>query len=168
MDCGSNSHDVINHLKTKKIKTIIVDHHIINNLDIPKSDIIINPAKDNKKIVDDNVCAATLTFFLVDVINKKLNLKFRLKDYFIFSLISTICDLMPLRGFNRKILAIGFKNLVIKNKGLKKLISTNLKKLTYQDIGFNIGPVINSSGRIGKLIMLLTYFFLKTMMKLRQ
>ena len=24
------------------------------------------------------------------------------------------------------------------------------KKLTYQDIGFNIGPVINSSGRIGK------------------
>ena len=151
LDCGSNSHDVINHLKTKKIKTIIVDHHIINNLDIPKSDIIINPAKDNKKIVDDNVCAATLTFFLVDVINKKLNLKFRLKDYFIFSLISTICDLMPLRGFNRKILAIGFKNLVIKNKGLKKLISTNLKKkLTYQDIGFNIGPVINSSGRIGK------------------
>ena len=109
LDCGSNSHDVINHLKTKKIKTIIVDHHIINNLDIPKSDIIINPAKDNKKFVDDNVCAATLTFFLVDVINKKLNSKFRLNDYFIFSLISTICDLMPLRGFNRKILAIGFK-----------------------------------------------------------
>ena len=49
LDCGSNSHDVISHLKTKKIKTFIVDHHIINNLDIPKSDILINPAKNNQK-----------------------------------------------------------------------------------------------------------------------
>ena len=151
LDCGSNSHDVINHCKSKKIKTIIVDHHIINNLDIPKSDILINPSKDNQKIIDDNVCAATLTFFLVDVINKRLNSKFKLNDYFIYCLISTICDVMPLRGFNRKILTIGFRNLVVKNKGLKKLISNNLKKkITYQDIGFNIGPLINSSGRVSK------------------
>ena len=149
LDCGSNSHNVIDYLKTKKIKSIIVDHHIINNLDIPKSDVLINPTKNNQKLSENNVCAATLTFFLVDLINKKLNSKFRLYDYFIFSLISTICDLMPLRGFNRKILTIGFKNPVIKNKGLKKLISNNLKKkLSYKDIGFNIGPLINSSGRI--------------------
>ncbi len=151
LDCGSNSHDVISHLKTKKIKTIIVDHHIINNLHIPKSDILINPIKNNQKKIDNNVCAATLTFFLIDIINKKLNSKFKLNDYLIFCLISTICDVMPLRGFNRKILAIGFRNLIIKNKGLKKLVSNNLKKkITYQDIGYNIGPLINSSGRIAK------------------
>ena len=46
LDCGSNSHDVINYLKTKNIKTIIIDHHIINNFDIPKSDILINPIKN--------------------------------------------------------------------------------------------------------------------------
>ncbi len=151
LDCGSNSHDVINYFKTKKIKTIIIDHHIINNLNIPKSDILINPTKDSQKFIDRNVCAATLTFFLVDIINKKLNSKFKLNDYFIYCLISTICDVMPLRGFNRKILTIGFKNLNVKNKGLKKLISNNLKKrLTYQDVGFNIGPLINASGRIAK------------------
>ena len=151
LDCGSNSHDVINHLKMKKIKTIIVDHHIISDLDIPKSDILINPAINNKGNIDNNVCAATLTFFLIDIINNKLNTKFKLNDYFIFCLIATICDVMPLRGFNRKILTIGFKNLIIKNKGLNKLINNNLKKkITYQDIGFNIGPLINSSGRIAK------------------
>ena len=151
LDCGSNSHDVISYLKTKKIKSIIVDHHIINNLDIPKSDILINPIKNNPKENDNNVCAATLTFFLIDIINKKLNSKFKLNDYLIYCLISTICDVMPLKGLNRKILAIGFRNLIIKNKGLKKLISNNLKKkITYQDIGFNIGPLINSSGRIAK------------------
>ncbi len=151
LDCGSNSHDVINHLKTKKIKTIIVDHHIINNLNIPKSDILINPVKNNQKKIDNNVCATTLTFFLIDIINKKLDSKFKLNDYLIYCLISTICDVMPLKGFNRKLLVIGFRNLIIKNKGLKKLISNNLKKrITYQNIGFNIGPLINSSGRIAK------------------
>ena len=151
LDCGSNSHDVINHLKTKRIKTIVVDHHIINNLDTPKSDILINPLKNNQKKIDNNVCAATLTFFLIDIINKKLDSKFKLNDYLIYCLISTICDVMPLKGFNRKILTIGFRNLVVKNKGLKKLISNSLKKkITYKDIGFNIGPLINSSGRIAK------------------
>ena len=58
---------------------------------------------------------------------------------------------MPLRGFNRKILTIGFRNLIIENKGLKKLISKNFKKkITYYDIGFNLGPLINSSGRVAK------------------
>ena len=151
LDCGSNSHDVINYLKRKKIKTIIIDHHLINNLDIPKSDIIINPAKKNSKFIIDNVCAATLTFFLVDVIKKKIASNFSLNDFLIFCLISTICDIMPLRGINRKILSIGFRNLVVKNKGLNKLIKYSVKKkLTYEDIGFNLGPLINSSGRISK------------------
>ncbi len=150
LDCGSNSYNVINYLKTKNIKTIIIDHHIINNFDILKSDILINPIKNKSKIDDSNVCTATLIFFLVDIINKKINSKFRLNDYFIFCLISTICDVMPLKGFNRKILTVGFKKLFIKNKGLKKLIGSLKKKLGYQDIGFKIGPLINSSGRIAK------------------
>ena len=89
-------------------------------------------------------------FFLVDIINKKINSKFRLNDYFIFCLISTICDVMPLKGFNRKIVTIGFQKLLIKNKGLKKLIGKSKNKLSYQDIGFKIGPLINSSGRMAK------------------
>ncbi len=150
LDCGSNSYEVVNYLKTKKIKTIIIDHHIINNFDIPKSDILINPIKNKVETDDNNVCTAILTFFLVDIINKKINSKFRLNDYFIFCLISTICDVMPLKGFNRKIVTIGFKKLLIKNKGLKKLIGKSKNKLSYQDIGFKIGPLINSSGRMAK------------------
>ena len=150
LDCGSNSYDVINYLKTKNIKTIIIDHHIINNFDTSKSDILINPIKNKSSINESNVCTATLTFFLVDIINKKINSEFKLNDYFIFCLISTICDVMPLKGFNRKILTIGFKKLFIKNKGLKMLIGNLKKKLSYQDIGFKIGPLINSSGRMAK------------------
>ena len=69
------------------IKTIIIDHHIVNNFDVPKSDILINPIKDKVLIDENNVCTATLTFFLVDIINKKINSKFKLSDYLIFCLI---------------------------------------------------------------------------------
>ena len=159
LDCGSNDHNVIKFLKKKKIKTIIVDHHIINSLYLPKSDIIINPSKNNQKSINNNVCTATLTFFLIDIIKKKLNSNFELNDYLIFCVISTICDVMPLRGINRKILSTGFRNIDIKNKGLKRLISNNLKKkLSYQDIGFNIGPLINSSGRIAKADIVVELF----------
>ena len=64
--------DVINYLKTKNIKTIIIDHHIINNFDISKSDILINPRKNKSQIDENNVCTAIT--FLVDIINKKINL----------------------------------------------------------------------------------------------
>ena len=159
LDCGSNNHNVINFLKKKGIKTIIVDHHKINNLYLPKSDIIINPSKNNIKSINNNVCTATLTFFLIDIIKEKLNSDFKLNDYLIFCIMSTICDVMPLKGINRRILSIGFRNIDIKNKGLKKLISNNLKKkLSYQDIGFNIGPLINSSGRIAKADIVVELF----------
>ena len=117
---------------------------------IKRGTSVINPAKNKTQINDNNVCAATLTFFLVDLINKKMNFKFNLNEYFIFCLISTICDVMPLKGFNRKILTIGFKKLFIRNKGLKTLIGNLKKKINYQDIGFKIGPLINSSGRMAK------------------
>ena len=48
--------------------------------------------------------------------------KFKLKDYFIYCLISTICDVMPLKGFNRKILTIGFTDVTIIN-----LLSCSIK-----------------------------------------
>ena len=47
VDCGSTSHDAINYLKSKNIKTIIIDHHEINK-PYPIADCIINP----KKMID--------------------------------------------------------------------------------------------------------------------
>ena len=70
VDCGSNSSETINYLNTKKIKTIILDHHDIFS-PYPKANCIINP----KKICDynqyDYLCSSTFTFFFIDFFLKK-------------------------------------------------------------------------------------------------
>ena len=44
VDCGSTSNEAIDYLNKNNIKSIIIDHHEINN-PFPKSDVIINPKK---------------------------------------------------------------------------------------------------------------------------
>ena len=70
VDCGSNSIDVINYLNSKKIKSIIIDHHEIND-PYPKSDCIINPKKKNSYNEYSYFCSSTLTYFFIDLIIKK-------------------------------------------------------------------------------------------------
>ncbi len=74
VDCGSNSQKIINFLKKKNIEVLIIDHHHINNK--LESDLnIINPIKNPKDYMNQNICAAALTFYLVNLLNKKLKKK---------------------------------------------------------------------------------------------
>ena len=152
VDCGSNSVEAINYLNQNNIKSIIIDHHEINK-PYPLANIIINPKKDNGYKKYDYLCATTLTYFFLDILIKKINLKFIIKDYLIYVLMATICDVMPLRNINRLIAINVLQNFKInKNNVLKKIY--NIKgirnNLTVDDIGYLIGPILNSGGRLGK------------------
>ena len=50
VDCGSNSNEAVDFLRKNNIKSIIIDHHEINN-PYPKSEALINP---KKKIIKKN------------------------------------------------------------------------------------------------------------------
>ena len=60
---------------------------------------------------------------------------------------------MPLRKLNRSIALVALKNFDInKNIAFKELFNLNNKKnkLTINDLGFLIGPILNAGGRLGK------------------
>tara|TARA_B100000768_G_scaffold177666_1_gene192196 strand:- start:684 stop:1673 length:990 start_codon:yes stop_codon:yes gene_type:complete len=60
---------------------------------------------------------------------------------------------MPLRKLNRSIALVALKNFDInKNLAFKELFKLNNKKnkLTINDLGFLIGPILNAGGRLGK------------------
>ena len=151
VDCGSTSNDAINFLNKKSIKSIIIDHHEINK-PFPRSNIIINPKKNDGYEKYNNLCATALTYFFLDLVIKKKNYAYELNNYLIYVLLATVCDVMPLRKINR-ILAIN----ILKNYNVKKNISINTifrlknkkNKITIDDLGFMIGPIINSAGRLG-------------------
>ncbi len=152
VDCGSTSNEAINFLNKNNIKSIIIDHHEIHK-PYPASDIIINPKKNNGYQKYNYLCATSLTYFFIDLINKKQKINFNLSDFLIYVLLATVCDVMPIRKLNRLIALKVIKDFNInKNIAIKYLyqLTNKQNKLTIDDLGYFIGPIINSGGRLGK------------------
>ena len=152
LDCGSTSNEAINFLNDNKIKSLIIDHHEINK-PFPKANCIINPKKDNGYVEYDYLCATTLAYFFLDLLTLKIKTKIKISNFLIYVLLATVCDVMPLRKLNRLIALVALKNFDIsKNIAFKELfILLNKKnKLNVEDLGYLIGPILNSGGRLGK------------------
>tara|TARA_B100001121_G_C18686685_1_gene621019 strand:- start:89 stop:1783 length:1695 start_codon:yes stop_codon:yes gene_type:complete len=151
VDCGSNSIDEINFLESHGLKTIVIDHHQIYDQKKFEKSIIINPLKNPFDKKYSIFCATTLVYLFIKYLMKiiKVNKKINLDKYLFFSAIATICDQMPLRGYNKMIVKKGFKNFNLNNfKNFNKLININ-KKLKSTDVGYTLGPILNSASRLG-------------------
>ena len=151
VDSGSKSYDTINYLNNLNIKTIIIDHHELVK-PYPKSTSFINPKK-NKNDDNSNLCASALVYFLVDIIKKELSLINDCKSDLFLTALATVCDVMPLRGLNRNIVQKAFNeykhiNLNFINYFYSKKRKSN--KFNYDDLGYLIGPILNSGGRLNK------------------
>jgi len=150
VDCGSTSNEAIDYLNKYNIKSIIIDHHEINK-PYPKSNAIINPKKGLIKKESSLLCATALTYFFIETIIQKTKSSFKISNFLIYVLLATVCDVMPLRKINRIIAHNTIDNFNIKNYvALNYLFEQyNLKKkLTIDDLGFLIGPIINAGGRL--------------------
>ena len=150
VDCGSTSTEAIDYLNKHNIKSIIIDHHEINK-PYPKSNVIINPKKDFVKKESSLLCATALTYFFIEFIIQKTKSNFKISKFLIYVLLATISDVMPLRKINRIIAQNTIDNFDIKNYEAFNYIfeQYNLKKkLTIDDLGFLIGPIINAGGRL--------------------
>jgi single-stranded-DNA-specific exonuclease len=150
VDCGSTSIDAIDYLNKLNIKSIIIDHHEIHK-PYPKSDAIINPKKELIKKESSLLCATALTYFFIETIIQKTKSKFKISNFLIYVLLATVCDVMPLRKINKIIARNAIDNFKIKNNLALNYIFEQYslkKKLTVNDLGFLIGPIINSGGRL--------------------
>jgi len=150
VDCGSTSNEAIDYLNKNNIKSIIIDHHEINK-PYPKSNSIINPKKESNKKESSLLCATAITYFFIETIIQKTKSNFRIDYFLIYVLLATVCDVMPLRKINKIIAQNTIDNFNIKNHMALNYIfdQYNLKKkLSIDDLGFLIGPIINAGGRL--------------------
>ena len=152
VDCGSTSNVAIDFLNVKNIKSLIIDHHEINK-PFPKANMIINPKKDNGYIKYDYLCATTLVYFFLDLLSQNVKNTIIMSDYLVYVLLATVCDVMPIRKLNRMIALTVLKNFdTNKNLAFNELFNLNNKnnKLSINDLGYLIGPILNAGGRLGK------------------
>jgi len=101
LDCGSNSHEAIKYIKTKQIESLIIDHHNTNSL-YPKADVFINPKKKGEYKNFGYLCTTFLTYLFVDLYIKIYKeKKISLENELITVLLTTVADVMPIRGINK-------------------------------------------------------------------
>ncbi|WP_440697455.1 single-stranded-DNA-specific exonuclease RecJ [Candidatus Pelagibacter sp. HIMB1709] len=151
LDCGSNSRDSVDLLNLNKIDTIIIDHHEVYE-PYPVTKNFINPKKKCDYRNYSYFCSSALTYYLIDFYFKKENLTNTFKKNLIYVLLATVCDVMPLRYLNRVLAKSVLQNQkYFSDYVFRKILSISKKKhsLNIEDFAFLIGPIINSTGRIG-------------------
>tara|TARA_B100001123_G_scaffold361069_1_gene417437 strand:+ start:903 stop:2597 length:1695 start_codon:yes stop_codon:yes gene_type:complete len=151
VDCASNSLKEISYLEEIGLKTIIIDHHQIYKKINFNNTVIINPLKNFNKNEYSYFCATALVYFFLKYLNENSKKKIKIDNskYLFFSAVATICDQMPLRNLNKKIVINGLKNFNINNFSNFKKILKLKNKISSTDIGFILGPLLNSSSRLG-------------------
>jgi single-stranded-DNA-specific exonuclease len=150
VDCGSTANEAIDYLNQNNIKSIIIDHHEINK-PYPRSNVIINPKKNSSNLEKSFLCATSLTYFFIDFLIKNSKSNFKLSNLLIYVLLATVCDIMPLRKINKIIAQNTIDDFDLKNSIPLKYIFDQFslkKKFSVDDLGFLIGPIINSGGRL--------------------
>lgn len=153
VDLGIRSLTEAAYCSENSIDLIITDHHLPGDA-VPKALFVINPkiSKNNSPLYD--LCGCGVVYKLIEALSKEFK---QINEHFLkwnldLVAISTISDVVPLTGENRIFAKYGLIVLRrTKNLGLKYLIKAagiDPSKINPYAVGFQIGPRINTPGRI--------------------
>lgn len=156
VDCGTSSLDIIDHLNSLNIASIILDHHMVNK-NLPSAKAFVNPNREDDKFIYKSISASVVSFLFVLSLRKKLRSMHYFKEIQEPDLINltplaalgTICDVMMINKLNRAIVKLGLKNIK-KNLGLSFIIqSLKIEEdISSYHLGYVIGPRLNAGGRV--------------------
>ncbi len=158
VDCGAVAYEALNEAKQIGLDVVVVDHHIGGEV-LPEAVAVVNPNRVDEKSEYGYLCAGGVVFLLLISINKVLKARGlkHLQTQDLLSMLdlvalSTICDVVPLKGLNRAFVSQGIKVIEAgTNIGIKALKQiANLKdEIDAYHLGFILGPRINAGGRVG-------------------
>ncbi|MEM9810843.1 MAG: single-stranded-DNA-specific exonuclease RecJ [Pseudomonadota bacterium] len=160
VDCGSNHGGVVG---SSQADVIVLDHHLMTER--PDVVALVNPHRPGDQSGLGGLSAGGVTFMTMVAVNRILRTRCvfesrqepKLVNTLDLVALSLICDVMPLQGLTRTLVAQGLKVLGdvehshAGNPGLRALaLAAGLQgQAQASHFGFQIGPRINAAGRIG-------------------
>jgi single-stranded-DNA-specific exonuclease len=160
VDCGTTAHLPLAEAADAGLEVIVVDHHVAEPL-LPRATAIVNPNRLDESGRHGELAAVGVAFLLVVAVNRALRQagcysgafpEPDLLSWLDLVALGTICDVVPLAGLNRALVAQGIKVARRNaNPGLVALAATaGVDELldTYH-FGFVLGPRLNAGGRVG-------------------
>ena len=160
VDCGASAHEPIEVAAQEGLDVVIIDHHQMSGPPPRGAAAAVNPNRVDDMSGLTNLSAAGVAFMTLAGLNRAL----REEGYFadraepdLISLLDLtalglVCDVMPMTGLTRVLVAQGLKVLGAGgNPGLAALgarAGMSGPASAYH-LGFLLGPRINAAGRIG-------------------
>ena len=145
VDNGIQGHDEIEMIQQMGVDVIVTDHHEMGKT-LPKAFAIIHPMHPDFDYPFPHLCGAGVALkfaqHLIDDVPKR---------FWIYAMIGTIADLVPMLDENRSIVKQGLKLI---NQEAPIALQAVLNEAHYNDviteetIGFTIGPRLNAVGRL--------------------
>ena len=154
LDNGISKEQEIAAAKSRGIKVIVVDHHLAPPT-LPNADVIVNPKIDNASDFKE-YCTGGLAMRLVLRCAELLGYSeeevaaFR-RTWTFYAALATVADMVPLTYENRLIVQNGLTNIPEDCINIPRLLlgkPLETRSITAEDVGYYIGPCINSCGRI--------------------
>jgi single-stranded-DNA-specific exonuclease len=159
VDCGTTAGAAIEAAVGSGADIIVIDHHQADEA-LPAAFAVVNPNRQDDLSGQGHLAAAGVVFlFLVAAVRalrREGGYRNRPEPDLLGLLdlvaLATVCDVVPLKGVNRALVAKGLKMLRLRhNPGLRALADAACIDMapTCYTLGFILGPRINAGGRVG-------------------
>jgi single-stranded-DNA-specific exonuclease len=160
VDCGAAAEGPLRAAAELGLEVVVLDHHLMSGPP-PPARAVVNPNRPDCQSGMGALTAAGVVLVTLAAVNRLArkngsigsnNLPDPIATLDLAAL-GTVCDVAPLTGFNRAIVAQGLKILGQKrNPGLTALAMAagRADSATVYDLGFVLGPRLNAGGRIGE------------------
>ena len=159
VDCGATAHEPLAAAAEAGLDVIVVDHHVTEPL-LPRALAVINPNRLDEDSPHGVLAAVGVAYLLVVALNRALREGGWYRDrpepdllqWLDLVALGTVCDVVPLSGINRALVAQGLRVARhAANPGLKALAAVAAKNgpIDAYQLGFVLGPRVNAGGRIG-------------------
>ena len=153
VDCGVRAHDPIAAARTAGADVIVIDHHEPGPEPAPDA-WIVDPKRSDSHYPERELAAVGLCFKVASAVCQAVDVSQSSLQRAFLDLVAlgTVADMVPLRGENRVMAALGLKLLPQTRKaGLRALLDICRLNSTVnaQDISYRLAPRRNAVGRLG-------------------
>lgn len=160
VDCGISAHEPLAAAQAAGLDVVVLDHHVAEPA-LPPAVAVVNPNRLDEDSPHKALAAVGVTFLLLVALNRALRERGRFEGQPEPDLIGlldlvalgTVCDVVPLRGLNRVLVAQGLKVMARRrNLGLRALadVARMASAPGAYHAGFLLGPRVNAGGRVGR------------------
>jgi single-stranded-DNA-specific exonuclease len=147
VDCGIAAVDEVAAARAAGMDVVVTDHHRAGET-LPDC-VVVHPALGGYGCPE--LCASGVVLKLAEALYDDPR---SAEDELDLAALATVCDLVPLRGENRRIVREGLAQLGrTRRPGLRALMAVSAleqAEVSEHALGFRLGPRLNAAGRMGR------------------